>query len=509
MTTAVTYLRVSSAEQVKNTSLDDQAARTRKHIESKGWTLLRSFREEGKSAKDGERPELKAMLRFCQENEVDYVVALDMTRLSRNTEVFLKLRRQFSSFGTKLSFVAFDPGDSIEGEFMSTIQAAVAEFDNRQRGLKAKRGMDAMVKAGGWPTCAPRGFKCVRKGRIPSLSIDPETSFPIRKAFEDAADGRLTVAEAGRTIGISPAHVAEFFARPVFAGYNLVDGQLVKGSWEGLVTLDTWQRVQDRIKHKVHTKQTDFWLRGFVCCECGHMLTASYSKGRGGRYGYYHCKQCGARHPARRTEDSFKAWLDDLGRKNAKVLADIKRNALSEFKAMFAGAEEAKRRAGEEVDRLSRQLSALVDLHVTGGLSRAEYDAKRAELVSRRAEYQREYLSDSVTSNEFLDMLDYAGKILADFTKFLGIAGHSDLMVIVRSLVGSTVSLSRSGDWSNRENDGLYWLNSMLNDPDKKVVCLTVRQSNHTIHNIVARLRVASEILAMVLERSNSKEAQG
>jgi hypothetical protein len=40
----------------------------------------------------------------------------------------------------------------------------------------------------------------------------------------------------------------------------------------------------------------DFPLRGFVRCEaCGRPLTGSWSKGRNGRYAYYHCqRQCRA-----------------------------------------------------------------------------------------------------------------------------------------------------------------------------------------------------------------------
>jgi hypothetical protein len=36
----------------------------------------------------------------------------------------------------------------------------------------------------------------------------------------------------------------------------------------------------------------DFPLRGFVRCEaCGRPLTGSWSKGRNGRYAYYHCQR--------------------------------------------------------------------------------------------------------------------------------------------------------------------------------------------------------------------------
>jgi site-specific DNA recombinase len=75
-----------------------------------------------------------------------------------------------------------------------------------------------------------------------------------------------------------------------------------RGDFDPLVTEETFYRVQAVIEGRVQTtvphkrSRPDFPLKGLVRCEtCGRPLTASWSKGRNGRFAYYHCwRQCRA-----------------------------------------------------------------------------------------------------------------------------------------------------------------------------------------------------------------------
>src|SRR6266566_6415733 len=62
------------------------------------------------------------------------------------------------------------------------------------------------------------------------------------------------------------------------------------------VSQDTFDRVQAIIEGRIQVTgprqrtRPDFPLKGIVRCEaCGRPLTASWSRGRDGRYAYYHC----------------------------------------------------------------------------------------------------------------------------------------------------------------------------------------------------------------------------
>ena len=59
--TAVIYVRVSTADQVENLSLDTQEQRCREFCKRQGLKVERVFREEGASAKTTERQKLQEM----------------------------------------------------------------------------------------------------------------------------------------------------------------------------------------------------------------------------------------------------------------------------------------------------------------------------------------------------------------------------------------------------------------------------------------------------------------
>lgn len=67
---AVVYLRVSTEEQVDNYSLDTQEDICKKEADRKALTVVKIFREEGRSAKTiNGRPALIEMLEYCRKNK--------------------------------------------------------------------------------------------------------------------------------------------------------------------------------------------------------------------------------------------------------------------------------------------------------------------------------------------------------------------------------------------------------------------------------------------------------
>lgn len=72
-----------------------------------------------------------------------------------------------------------------------------------------------------------------------------------------------------------------------------------RGDFEALVSEEVFKRVQAVLDGRTTTltphmrNHPDFPLRRFVACqECSTPLTGSWSKGRGRRYAYYHCRKC-------------------------------------------------------------------------------------------------------------------------------------------------------------------------------------------------------------------------
>ncbi|MEM9968823.1 MAG: zinc ribbon domain-containing protein [Pseudomonadota bacterium] len=91
--------------------------------------------------------------------------------------------------------------------------------------------------------------------------------------------------------------------RTVYAGMVEAlswDVSILKGQHEGLISLSTYHKIQERLNGKPKAPlrkdiNADFPLRGFVlCAECEKPLTACWSKSRTGRkHAYYWCKTKG------------------------------------------------------------------------------------------------------------------------------------------------------------------------------------------------------------------------
>jgi site-specific DNA recombinase len=103
---------------------------------------------------------------------------------------------------------------------------------------------------------------------------------------------------------LNPQSFGRMLTNRLYAGFIDVAefGVSRRGDFDPLVSEDTFHRVQAISLEQVpvttpHQRgRLDFPLKGLVrCATCGKTLTASWSKGRNGRYAYYHCwRQCRA-----------------------------------------------------------------------------------------------------------------------------------------------------------------------------------------------------------------------
>jgi hypothetical protein len=82
---------------------------------------------------------------------------------------------------------------------------------------------------------------------------------------------------------------------PVYAGFRLCEGELVKGTWKPIVGFDLWQQVQLMRKEQQRfntpqRKRTPHLLTGLlVCGTCGANL--NFHPSRRGKSGFYECRR--------------------------------------------------------------------------------------------------------------------------------------------------------------------------------------------------------------------------
>lgn len=132
----IAYIRVSTVEQNEERQI--------KALEK--YNIEKTFMEKV-SAKNTDRPELKAMIDFAREKDTIYVHSLD--RLARSTKDLLEIVEQLKKKGIHLvsDKENIDTG-SATGKLMLTVLGAIAEFE-RANMLERQREGIAIAKANG------------------------------------------------------------------------------------------------------------------------------------------------------------------------------------------------------------------------------------------------------------------------------------------------------------------------------------------------------------------------
>ena len=117
-----------------------------------GYTVVGTYIDEGKSAKNIDRPELQAMIDFCDKNAnmVSAIIVWRLDRLSRNTTDYHgTLLPLLSKKGITLLSATEPNSKTAEGELMRNIGVSFAEYE--RKGLKIvyerNQGISKQVKS--------------------------------------------------------------------------------------------------------------------------------------------------------------------------------------------------------------------------------------------------------------------------------------------------------------------------------------------------------------------------
>ncbi len=118
MRNGIIYIRVSSDEQVKGTSLKEQEEFCLKYCNETGITVAGIFREEGASAKSADRPVFLSAIEYCRTNKVETFVVWKCDRFARNMSDHYAVKTALLKYGTKLDSVTEQIGDDATGKLM-------------------------------------------------------------------------------------------------------------------------------------------------------------------------------------------------------------------------------------------------------------------------------------------------------------------------------------------------------------------------------------------------------
>ncbi|MEN9328655.1 MAG: hypothetical protein RI947_1463 [Candidatus Parcubacteria bacterium] len=312
---ALIYCRVSSDRQVtQGHGLDSQEKLCRDYASGKGYEIMRVFRDEGISGGFLDRPGINALLDYLDEHikQIDIVIFDDLSRLARDIAVYLQLKNLLNKRSVKLESPNFIFDESPIGEAMEMMSVIFAQLQRRENRRQVIQKMKARLLDGFWCFCPPPGLVNVKhpsKGKLLQAN-EPQASI-YKAAIEGYANNLFFTLEevrqfilneyqkTGITRPLSIHGTQEILTELLYTGYMEFKPwgiEFKKGKHDGFITLETYNRVQEKMSGKSKPPlrkdySLDFPLRGFVtCATCNNPMTASWNKGRSNRYPNYWCR---------------------------------------------------------------------------------------------------------------------------------------------------------------------------------------------------------------------------
>jgi site-specific DNA recombinase len=319
---AVSYLRVSTRGQAERGggdtegfSIPAQRDANRHKAASLGAIVVREFVDRGASAKSADRPELKNMLGYVADHNVDYVIVHKVDRLARNRADDVEISRLIEKAGVRLVSTTESIDETPSGILLHGIMSSIAEFYSRNLANEVIKGMTQKVKSGGVVSKVPLGYRNLGmvddEGReIRTVVVDELRAPLITLAFKLYATGDWTVdglakhlARRGLTTLATPkvpsspidkGKLNKLLLNPFYKGCITFKGALYPGKHTPLVDEKTWQRVQDVLASHINGERTrvhPHFLKSTVYCgSCGSRLVITVSKSRSGiYYPYFSC----------------------------------------------------------------------------------------------------------------------------------------------------------------------------------------------------------------------------
>jgi len=445
MQKSLIYCRVSSVKQKKEgQGLVSQEHRCREYAERKGYKVEKVFRDSFTGGGDFlKRPAMFDLLGYLEKKpHVDYVVIFDdLKRFARDIVFHWKLRNELSARGASVECLNFTFEDTPEGKFIETILAGHGQLEREQNKRQVIQKMKAGLEQGRWSLggTAPPGYRREKRiGGGKHLVIDKSVAKIVREAFEGYASGRFDTQEDVRVFlkennfkkgkPVYLETVKRLLRRFMYTGYIEYphwEVARVKGEHDAIISLELFNKVQEKLDGKVttHTKKfinPDFPLRGFVLCsECRELVTASWSTGRSGKFAYYRCRNndCTERNKSINKsviEKDFEAILSKINPEQRAldvtkaVVADIWKKKEVVITKRLQEQESILRKLQSEKDSLLRR----INLTLNEDVIRA-YEDRLSEVIQKEA-VQRSLVMSSKTDSPCIET---ALEIVFDFLK--------------------------------------------------------------------------------------------
>ncbi|MEK6827364.1 MAG: recombinase family protein [Nanoarchaeota archaeon] len=242
---AAIYIRVSTQDQAQHGfSLDAQQESLENYAKILGYEIYKVYKEEGKSGKNLNRPEMINLLKDAEEKKFQAIFIYKLDRFSRSLKDLILTIDHLKEIG--VDFISLQ--DKIEtasasGKLMFQIIGAFAEFERNIIGDRTIFTMERKAKEGGFITRAPKGYKLINK----KLMIDEEESKKVKEIFEELLKSDISLTQLAKKNNLTTSGIIKLLRNTTYLGKVKFANKETDGQHEPLIEKELFDKVQEKL----------------------------------------------------------------------------------------------------------------------------------------------------------------------------------------------------------------------------------------------------------------------
>ena len=244
---AAIYVRVSTQDQAQQGySLKAQQEALENYSKALGYEIFKVYKDEGKSAKNMNRPQMIQMLEDAEHKKFSAIFIYKLDRFSRSVVDAILTIDKLKKWG--IDFVSMQ--DKIEtasatGKLMFHMISAFAEFERNMIGDRTKFGMERKAKEGGFITKAPKGYKLVDKLLIPN-----DAAGEIKEIYQKFLDTDISLTQLAKKHNMTTTGIKKLLQNTTYIGKVKFANKESEGQHEPVLSKQLFKQVQDKLRKK-------------------------------------------------------------------------------------------------------------------------------------------------------------------------------------------------------------------------------------------------------------------
>lgn len=243
---AAIYIRVSTQDQAQHGfSLDAQQESLENYAKILGYEIYKIYKEEGKSGKNLNRPEIINLLKDAEEKKFQAIFIYKLDRFSRSLKDLILTIDHLKDIG--VDFISLQ--DKIEtasasGKLMFQIIGAFAEFERNIIGDRTIFTMERKAKEGGCITRAPKGYTLINK----KLTINEEESRKVREIFEEFLNTDISLTQLAKKNSFTTSGIKKLLQNTTYIGKVKFANKESEGQHNPILEKELFDKVQEKLK---------------------------------------------------------------------------------------------------------------------------------------------------------------------------------------------------------------------------------------------------------------------